>query len=506
MESADHVLDFNAILLENKHLKKELEETKQNLYECNRQAKLNDALVCEYRSEIQVLQSNESEISKKLNEKIGHLEDTITKLRSSHFETITSLQSELSDKDQEINSLKEELEILRRLTEVEKKTEVSTDFKEFELLNEIELLNQKCADLEETLQSAQEHQESLEDILQGYKEQVEELKEDNEVRKTELEEKAALVEKLTEDLILANRDLELYRNNPLQDGSKGNSLFAEVDDRRVHLQQKVNNMKSSYVYLKQEYYKHEHLISRLRKENNELRELRKKDLEELQSDQNLLENSAQNRIRVLEEQNERFKKQLEEGSPLMRGDDLCAEYQYYMDVIESQNQQIKDLESKLADQTLTSQLLARSIARGNRDQRILKLRIDELEQEMIEMQEDQALSVQAEILEKPEEVDKVMEAKPFLKSCLKQIENRRRDTEFCESNERSKKKTSMYLEKPDEDLKKQCEKLKTDDDSKSVQEQENAPTEKRGIKFSGDTVSPQGNPVRRRGTKVFILK
>lgn len=40
-----------------------------------------------------------------------------------------------------------------------------------------------------------------------------------------------LVQKLNDELFCLKRELESYKNKPLNVESKGNSLFAEVDDR-----------------------------------------------------------------------------------------------------------------------------------------------------------------------------------------------------------------------------------------------------------------------------------
>lgn len=62
-------------------------------------------------------------------------------------------------------------------------------------------------------------------------EDLQKLNENYECKKEELDEAKVLIETLQEDLMLTKSELEASKTKPLQDGSQGNSLFAEVDDR-----------------------------------------------------------------------------------------------------------------------------------------------------------------------------------------------------------------------------------------------------------------------------------
>lgn len=48
-------------------------------------------------------------------------------------------------------------------------------------------------------------------------------------------------------------ELELLKSNPQPDGQKGNSLFAEVEDKRLNMKQRLEAVLQKYHRLKKNY-------------------------------------------------------------------------------------------------------------------------------------------------------------------------------------------------------------------------------------------------------------
>lgn len=61
--------------------------------------------------------------------------------------------------------------------------------------------------------------------------ELENIKESLSCKRDELMEANDLIQKLNDELFCLKSELESYKNKPLNTESKGNSLFAEVDDR-----------------------------------------------------------------------------------------------------------------------------------------------------------------------------------------------------------------------------------------------------------------------------------
>lgn len=57
-----------------------------------------------------------------------------------------------------------------------------------------------------------------------------ELKDCINSKKEELQEAADLVHDLQDEIVVLQMELQQFKNTPLNNAAKGNSLFAEVDD------------------------------------------------------------------------------------------------------------------------------------------------------------------------------------------------------------------------------------------------------------------------------------
>lgn len=98
----------------------------------------------------------------------------------------------------------------------------------------------------------------------------EQLKESYENKREELNATKTLLESLQEEFIMTKNELEILKNKPLDKCSKGNSLFAEVDDRRVELVDEIKLIKRKYKLLKSENQNFVSKITELRNENTKL--------------------------------------------------------------------------------------------------------------------------------------------------------------------------------------------------------------------------------------------
>lgn len=414
--------DYEGLLLQYKSLRQELDVVKQQLHDSTRQAKLSETLLRDYQSEIELLQNGDRNEKEKLETKIVNLEEAINNLRLAHSEKLTNIEAKLIKKEQENDDLKIEIDLLKKSNCTENDGELSMEFEEvLSLKSANELLKKSYEELLEHYASLQNQHTEVEILLEQHKEEISQLKESLEVKRNEVAENTVLIEKLNDDLFCVRKELETYRSKPLDEGSKGNSLFAEVDDRRVYLQKTVNNMKTDYVRIKQEKMQFVKQISHLRKVNADLQSMWRKDLEQIDEDKQMVVDSLNNNLKILQDMIDEQKAELEQKAGRLN-DNLSPEYQFYQDVIKSKTKEVYDLQEKLSKKSLGEYLLTTSLNKANKKIRQLKLKVMEFEEQRQNSSEEQTTSCEP-IVEHRHNPIYGIDSVPLQKSCLKSKEN-----------------------------------------------------------------------------------
>ncbi|XP_030765308.1 protein Spindly-like [Sitophilus oryzae] len=414
--------DYEGLLLQYKSLRQELDVVKQQLHDSTRQAKLSETLLRDYQSEIELLQNGDRNEKEKLETKIVNLEEAINNLRLAHSEKLTNIEAKLIKKEQENEDLKIEIDLLKKSNCTENDGELSMEFEEvLSLKSANELLKKSYEELLEHYASLQNQHTEVEILLEQHKEEISQLKESLEVKRNEVAENTVLIEKLNDDLFCVRKELETYRSKPLDEGSKGNSLFAEVDDRRVYLQKTVNNMKTDYVRIKQEKMQFVKQISHLRKVNADLQSMWRKDLEQIDEDKQMVVDSLNNNLKILQDMIDEQKAELEQKAGRLN-DNLSPEYQFYQDVIKSKTKEVYDLQEKLSKKSLGEYLLTTSLNKANKKIRQLKLKVMEFEEQRQNLSEEQTTSCEP-IVEHRHNPIYGIDSVPLQKSCLKSKEN-----------------------------------------------------------------------------------
>ncbi|KAJ8985644.1 hypothetical protein NQ317_015140 [Molorchus minor] len=384
--------DYDSLQKENKVLKSELENVNQELYGCKRQLKIFEALQNEYQSEIEILQSEHDIENQKLKEKIVHLEENLNETRIKYNEHIQSLEADLAKKEEENVSLQAKIELLKKV----QLTQAPADDVN-KLLEELaSLKDEKDAllfneeDLNLTVEILQKKNLKLEETLAEHREEVSNLKENLSCKREELFEANDLIQKLNNEMVYLKNELDLFKSKPLNEKSKGNSLFAEVDDRRVYLQKTINNMKTEYVCMKQERAKHLNMISHLRKENKTLCDRWKADTEEMEDDRDMVLKGHKDRIKILETLIENYKKDLS-AKPLILSSGSFNEMEFYQSLLDRKTKEIEELRDQISARGLTQTILTTSLKEANREIRKWKLEAT-LKQCQIELNTSEKLS------------------------------------------------------------------------------------------------------------------
>ncbi|XP_023021562.2 uncharacterized protein [Leptinotarsa decemlineata] len=366
--------DFDNLKKDYFIIKKELDRTNQELYDCKRQLKVQEALQHEFQSEIDMLQSDEIRQKQKYQDMISHLEETISNLRSNYNEQIQTLESAIVNLEEKNVALEVELGAV-------KKTNSSMSFSgdTTQLIEEILLLKEDNQGFTENrdelvanLEELQHNNFELQKTLDECRMESLNLKESLECKREELLEANNLIQKLNDDKICLQTELDSLKSQPLDEKSKGNSLFAEVDDRRVYLQETINKMKSDYTTMSQERSQHLNTIHQLKLENLRLLDKWKSDSSEKTDDEDEVVKSLQYRIKALEDLLEKYKKDLE-SKPVVISKNNYEEIQYYQVVLNNKNKEIEDLRDEISSRSLTQILLSTSLKEANEEKRKWRL-------------------------------------------------------------------------------------------------------------------------------------
>lgn len=206
----------------------------QQLYDYKRQLTTAQVLEKEYQQEIQSLQSGENTQIEKLKGRIKQLEGEAINLKQDSNEQISCLETELSVKNQEVEQLQIELKTLS-LTISNNTTNDYDKLKaeNTKLHSELESLHANYDFMKEEYQQLQKHNVSLEENIAIMNKEIENLNENVSSKKEELQEANNLIQTLQDDLAVLRGQMESMQSKPLDQETKGNSLFAEVDDRWV---------------------------------------------------------------------------------------------------------------------------------------------------------------------------------------------------------------------------------------------------------------------------------
>ena len=102
------------------------------------------------------------------------------------------------------------------------------------------------------------------------------------------------------ELAMLKQELETDRNVPQDLNRRGNSMFAEVDERRVELQGQVNSMKDNYIQMKNQYYALKKQVSFLQGKNRMLTDKNENCLKQVECENEILVNALENRVSHLE--------------------------------------------------------------------------------------------------------------------------------------------------------------------------------------------------------------
>lgn len=221
----DHL---KALLITAQH---ELEEKKQQAYDCKRRIQVAVALEHEYQSEIQELREGKFKDREQLTAKLHKLENENLELVVSQKEQINSLENTLAARIEQFKELQSQVEHVSHNTAEDKDKYQQIEKEHKQLQSEIQTLQSMSSELQNQYDELEISTKNLDDNTRSLNDEIEDLKESITSKTSELDDVNSELCILREDLAMRRIQLESISSKPLNKESKGNSLFAEVDDR-----------------------------------------------------------------------------------------------------------------------------------------------------------------------------------------------------------------------------------------------------------------------------------
>ncbi|KAM3613416.1 uncharacterized protein V6R79_025799 [Siganus canaliculatus] len=222
----------------------------------------------EVELKIRMLESLQSDYDCVKNQQKQKLQEHQEQLERSHIASLKEinnkvqrLQSSLEESQLSEKQLKHKLEVqtetlnnkLEELRALNEHTQSSMTSEMMEVQMRIMELENIKVELEQTLHQCQYREQQLELTNSSLQRHLQQITEEKEEREKEAVSWFNSLEKSRE----ANRDLQIQLDQVLQQAqdpnSRGNSLFAELEDKRVEMERQLISMKVQYQSLQKQY-------------------------------------------------------------------------------------------------------------------------------------------------------------------------------------------------------------------------------------------------------------
>ncbi|KAA8589198.1 hypothetical protein FQN60_010543, partial [Etheostoma spectabile] len=338
-----------------------LEALEQDKYSLQREVELKSRMLESLQSDHDCVKKQQRQ---QLEDQRVHLERSHSAALSELNNKVMSLQAALEESQLNNNQLQHKLELqtetlnnkLEELRALNERTQSSMTSEVMEVQMKIMDLENIKVELEQTLQEGRYREQQLELSSSSLQRRLQQITEEKEEREKEAVSCFIALEKSRE----ANRDLQIQLDQVLQQAqdptSKGNSLFAELEDKRAEMERKLISMKVQYVSLQKQHAFSKQQLQRMKVQIATLMQLQGSradpaQLERLQS--MLLEKNGdiQNlmtKLQRLEKVERMLKAQPDNPAPAQSAD--SQDETYYTDLLKMKlNNTVKDAE-RLGDE------------------------------------------------------------------------------------------------------------------------------------------------------------
>ncbi|XP_033218628.1 protein Spindly [Belonocnema kinseyi] len=321
------------------------EEYQQKVHVLRRELESTSAM---YKEVKELLEEFSSKQSEKIDQKVQELTDKHNHERKCYEARIDELEDDLISKLNENSEMRTEIAELRIKIKMPAIQEISvyeeeSEHQENQITELMTLLQEKTEKLlacEETCKYLETQNSEMQDIIQGLKVRV--------------VEKDQVIESTQEELAECRTELNALKTAPVPGSKKGNSLFAEVEDRRQVMMEKMNSMRASYHEMKRSFLSKENEIKVLKTERAALIRKWEDSAVEAVEQETALVDAYKSRIadlekKLKEEQKKHKQLQNEVQQP---GSNIS----YFQSLLNSKKKEIEELRTQIEDNAIRTLL------------------------------------------------------------------------------------------------------------------------------------------------------
>ncbi|XP_048523103.1 uncharacterized protein LOC125504740 [Dendroctonus ponderosae] len=246
-------------------------------------------------------------------------------------------------------------------------------------------MDRNCNELAAAVQEMYKKRLAVLETLEQSKVEASTLQQAVNNMRNDIAEKAIKIDCLTEELFDVNLSLSTHQNKPLQENAEINSLYSEVDDRRVRLQNILDSMKSSYVQQQTTHNQLAKTVSHLQKAQAFLKSLWLKDVEQIEGDNNSAVRTFANRKTLLKELidilNSEVQEQLIESGNESKTASIASDMRW-SSLIDRKDSLLKKMESKLSNWEVTDHFHSVALDKVQRSICSLRLQVEQLNNQL----------------------------------------------------------------------------------------------------------------------------
>ncbi|XP_060816799.1 protein Spindly [Bombus pascuorum] len=228
-------------------LEAEYEKWRQENYDLKRQLRVNEAMLRE------IYEANEA-LERSHDQRISEKEQHILKIDEIHRTLAKEYQNRILNLESKLEQQAGEIEKLRQCADQRIKTEceavIVDQFENLSFETDNIALKKRIDELLSILQEERKKYEYAEESIAELKSRCDHYEHYTRSIKEQLAEKDQTLEEIRAELSLKRTELESLQMDPTCKSHKGNSIFAEVEDRRQNVMNKMNVLREKYMELK----------------------------------------------------------------------------------------------------------------------------------------------------------------------------------------------------------------------------------------------------------------
>ncbi|XP_017878463.1 protein Spindly [Ceratina calcarata] len=365
-------------------LKTEYEICRQENHDLKRKLELNEAMLRTIQETNESLEHSQQQFATEKQKEISVLEEKHRHHTKEYENIILNLETQLAERTEELTKLRQQAEAECTGS---KPTPVADELKTLTLEAENVRLRNRIDEFMSTIKERKKDLERAEETIKYLKSQCNTFESSSEMLRIRLEEKNQVLEEIRAELALRRAEAAAFENHPTSELYKGNSLFAEVEDRRQMLMSTMSKLRDQYRVVKRICKSQIIEIKKLRAERTATLRQWEADFNNTLENEELIQ-KYKNRISDLES---KLKTEIDKNTDSKEPDSTATNFEYFQFLLNAKKKEINEYRMKI--ESLSTKLLIEEETKRNvtKELRYWKHKASSLEAQLCAAQAEQQL-------------------------------------------------------------------------------------------------------------------